>query len=203
MSAWLPDEYKARLDFPLIEYSQGIQLLHEIYHQIATERDHELEGWRQCGHIVQTIEFAGSVMLLDEVPSSEREQLMHLMSAKLIKSKPALKNRWEVWNAGRHALRPISGGTVCKLLGETFMMERSVRGHAFVLESEWMPPGQHHFWGHIITPDGHREELKDGETYQVFVNPFNPDQLFVRDARAAIWASPRLSRSPIATSPKQ
>jgi hypothetical protein len=182
-ASWLPDEYKERLAFPLIEYSQGMQLLREIYHQIATERDHELEGWRQCGHVVQTIEFAGSVMLLDEVPSSEREQLMHLMSAKLIKTKPALKNRWEVWNAGRPALRPISGGTVCKLLGESFMMERAVRGHAFVLESEWMTPGQHHFWGHVVTPEGHREELKDGETYQVFVNPFCPDQLFVRDAR--------------------
>lgn len=180
---WLPAEFWDKMDFPLIEYSQGIKLLGEIYHQIATERDHEAEGWRQCGHIVQSIEFAGTLKLLDEIPAAEKAKLATYIEAGLVKTKPVLKNRWEVWNEGRHALRPISGGTVCKLLGESFMQERKVRSHALVLESEWLPPGQHHFWGHVVTSEGDREELKEGEVYQIFVNPFAPDQLFVRDVR--------------------
>lgn len=180
---WLPAEFRDALEFDLIEYSQGMKLLTEVYHQIATERDHELEGWKQCGHIIQAVEFAGSYKLLTELSESEKVKLPGLIQAGLIETRPVLKSRWEVWNEGRRHLRTISGGTVCKILGETFMQERPVRGHAFQMESEWMTPGQHHFWGHVITPDGKREELKDGETYQVFVNPFRPDQLFIRDSR--------------------
>lgn len=181
---WLPAEFRDRLEFPLMEYSQACTFLGEVYHQIATERDHELEGWLQMGHIVQAIEFAGNTLLLDEIGAAEKEKLIPLMNAGLVKSTPVLKNRWEVWSAGRPHLQPISGGTVCKLLGDVFMLERKVHHHAIVMESEWLPPGQHHFWGYIVTPEGGREELIEGNTYQVFVNPFAPDQLFIRDHKA-------------------
>lgn len=181
---WMPAEYREQLQMDFLEYSQGMRLLAEVYHQIASDRDHKVEGWLQCGHVLQAIEFAGNFMLLHEVPPAERQKVTAYMQAGIISAKPVLKNRWEVWNEGRAHLRPITGGTVCKILGDAFMKERRVRGHAFSLESQWMAPGLHHYWGHVITPDGHREELTEGETYQIFVNPFAPDQLFVRDAKA-------------------
>lgn len=181
---WLPAEFQDRLQFDLIEYSQGIQMLAEAYHQIATDRQHDIEGWKKCGHIIQTIEFAGAVLTLEEVARAEKNQLLALMQAGLVKAKPALKNRWEVWNSGRSILRPISGGTVCKLLGDSFMAERAVRRHSIKIQSEWLPHGEEWFFGHVITPDGQREELTEGETYQVFVNPFAPDQLFIRDHKS-------------------
>lgn len=181
---WMPAELHHHLDHPFLEYSQGMRMLSEVYHQIATERDHAVEGWLQCGHIVQAIDFNGNLMLLDEIPQAEKEKLIPYMNAGLIKAKPVRKSRIEVWQAGCHHLRPITGGTVCKIMGDTFMDERKVRSHAIVLESQWLPPGEHHFWGHIITPDGRREELTEGQTYQTFVNPFRPDQLFIRDAKA-------------------
>lgn len=183
---WLPAEFKELLDFPLIEYGMAQRKLAEIYHQIATERDHELEGWRASNHIMQALEFNGHMMTeadIKALPAAQRDNALMLINAGLVQTKPVLKNRWEVWNEGRQQLIKITGGTVCKILGETFACERTVRSHQIHIQDRLSGPDGLWFWGHIITPAGVREELKDGQKYQCFLNPFFPSELFVRDAK--------------------
>lgn len=181
---WLPAEFKDMLDMPFMEYGQAVRKLHEIYHQIACERDHDIEGWLACGHITQALEFNGVSMTeadIKALPPAQKDSALTLIRAGLLQTRPVKKSRWEVWNEGRRHLVKITGGTVCRLLGEAFMKEPSVRNHQIHIKDRLSGPDGLWFWGHIITPDGRREELKNGEKYQCFLNPFSPNELFVRD----------------------
>jgi len=181
---WLPEQFKEMLDFPVWEIGKAQRKLMEVYHDIACERDHNLEGWRECGHVIQALEFAGRIMTEDDIralPESKKQQALMLIRGGLIETKPVLKSRWEVWNEGRRHLVPIHGGTVCKLLGDEFMQIREVKRHQLVIRSEWMAQDEVAFWGHVITAENTRLELREGGSFQVFVNPFLPEQLFVRD----------------------
>lgn len=185
---WLPAEYKDHLQFPVVELGQFHRLLLEIYHQIACERDHDLEGWQACGHITQVYDVLGVMLTESDIralPPERAARALQCVQAGLVDARPVCKSRWEVWQAGRQHLRPVAGGTVCKILGERFAQERKVRSHQFRIESEWAGSEPLYFWDHVTTPEGRRLDLVDGETYETFLNPFEPGQLFIRNARGA------------------
>lgn len=183
---WLPAEFRDMLDFPLMEITQFRAKLNEVYHYIACERDHDLEGWLECSHVTQAIEFGGHVLTLDDIKgrsASDREKAMAMISAGILQTKPVRMNRAEVWHRGKSALVPIHGGTVCRILGNSFAREAKVQGHEIVVHDAAHSPEPLYYFGSVVTPENVREELREGGSYEVFINPFAPAELFVRDAK--------------------
>ncbi len=183
---WLPAEFRDMLDFPLLEITQFRSKLNEVYHCIAAERDHDLEGWLEASNVTQAIDFGGHVLTLEELrqrPAAEREKALALISAGILQTRPLKMNRAEVWHRGRSVLIPIHGGTVCRILGPSFSREVTVHGHEVILHDAAHSPEPLYYFGSVTTAENVREELKEGGKYEVFINPFAPAELFVRDAK--------------------
>jgi hypothetical protein len=182
----LPADKAALLQFPLLEVNQYMGVLSEIYQFIENDHEHDLEGWEQCGHIMQTVNLLGEWRTQDELlmlPDSQREMALAMIQRGMVPTKPRKMTRAEVWHRGAADLVRIHGGTVCQILGDEFAAERKVQAHQFLFEDKEVGPGQHRFEGIITDNEGRQSFLKDGETYLAFVNPFAPNQLFVKDAK--------------------
>jgi hypothetical protein len=211
--AWLPVEFRDMLDFPLMEITAFQKRMNEVYHYIACERDHDLEGWIEAGNVMQMIEFAGHFMTLEDIkskPPKVQQQALALLSAGLLQAKPVKMTRAEVWQRGKAALIPIHGGTVCRILGPSFAREVRVNGHEIVFECAEYGPEPLAFFGSVLTPDGYHDELTEGNGYEVFVNPFAPHELFVRDAKGRYLGTakrqpraPRLNREAVTSAVRE
>jgi hypothetical protein len=117
------------------------------------------------------------------LPDGQREMALAMIQRGMVQTMPRKMTRAEVWHRGAADLVRIHGGTVCKILGDDFAAERKVQAHQFVFEDKEVGPGQHRFEGIITDNEGRQSFLKDGETYLAFVNPFAPNQLFVKDGK--------------------
>jgi hypothetical protein len=182
----LPLDMVEQLQWPLLEVNQFIPILGRVYQFLENDTEHELEGWAECGHFTQDIHLLGQWHTADELmhlEGPEREMALSLLQSGALQTKPRKLSRREVWDRGAGGLVRIHGGTVCDLLGEDFAQERKVRSHQFCFEDREVGPGEHRFEGIITDIEGRMHALTDGETYQVFINPFAPDQLFVRDGK--------------------
>ena len=72
-----------------LEITSFRKKLDEVYHYIACERDHDLEGWVEAGNVMQMIEFAGNFMTLEDIkskPADVQQQALALLSAGLLQS---------------------------------------------------------------------------------------------------------------------
>lgn len=192
--AWLPVEFREMLEFPLLEINSFRRRLDEIYHQIACERDHDLEGWEECGYIMQMLDIGGHLISVDELKTRSadvQQKALAAMQCGIITPQPVKMNRAEVWHRGCGVLIPIHGGTVCRILGPGFAKEVPVKGHEFCFSDDTVSAEPLYFFGSITTPDGTREELKEGERFEVYVNPFDPSVLFVRNAKGRFLGEAR------------
>jgi hypothetical protein len=182
----LPPSKAALLEFDLLELGQYQRVLSEIYEFMESDTEHRLEGWQQCGHIMQELHLIGEWRSQDDLlklPSGQREMALSMLAAGAVKTRPRLMSRREVWQRGAADLVRIHGGTVCDLLGDDFAAERTVRAHQFIFEDAEVGAGEHRFEGIVTDNEGTERALKDGEKYKAFVNPFAPDQLFVQDVK--------------------
>lgn len=190
----LPASKAALLEFPLLELGQYQSVLSEIYSFMESDHDHDLQGWIECGHIMQEMHLIGEWRSQDEImrlPSGQRETALAMLGAGALQTRPRKMSRREVWQRGAADLITIHGGTVCELLGDDFAAERKVRAHQFIFEDAEVGPGEHRFEGIITDAEGAERALKDGETYKAFVNPFAADQLFVQDAKGRFLGTAR------------
>ena len=135
---------------------------------------------------MQMLDIGGHLISLDEIkqkPADVQQKALVAMQCGLLIPQPVKMNRAEVWHQGCKDLIPIHGGTVCRILGPSFAKEVKVQGHEFCFSDEAVGPEELYYFGSVTTPDGVREELREGERFEVFVNPFDPAVLFVRNAK--------------------
>jgi hypothetical protein len=182
----LPADKAALLQFPLLEIGQYMGVLSDIYRFIENDAEHDLEGWIECGHIMQEIQILGDWRTQDELlmlPDGQRDMALAMIQRGMMPTRPRKMTRAEVWQRGSADLVRIHGGTVCRILGDEFAIERKVQSHQFLFEDREVGPGQHRYEGIITDAEGREMALKDGETYKTTVNPFAANQLFVQDAK--------------------
>lgn len=182
----MPPEIAANLQYPILTDRQLHDVLQHYYAYIENDTDHELEGWEDCGHVVQELELAGRWITQQDLlalPPAQHDMAMLLLSQGHIRTRPRQMSRREAWDRDTTGLIRIPGYGVCAILGDDLSEERKVRESVFEFEDSEVGPGVHTYHCVVETLDGHRLELKEGETYQTFVNPFAIGQLFVRDAR--------------------
>ena len=182
----LPAEKAALIEKPILHLGEWMDLAGHIYAEIARDRDHALEGWIEAGHVMQLIEIGGREIPLCDLSAEQQAALPALLEAGLVSARPARMSRLEAWQRGARDLIKLPGWGVVAIMGDDLAQEAAVRGNQFEIEDKEIDPDRPlRFEPFITTADGQTAQLRDGEKYQVFVNPFAPDTLFVRDARGA------------------
>jgi hypothetical protein len=188
----LPPEQRAKLRMPLLEYhSQFVPLADELTENMNGRTSHVLEGWHKSGLI--TIDYRHderSCQWLTEddflaLPPADQALITDLVHAAPKKfSRVRRLSPREVHKRAANELIRIAPYMVCEMLGEDLARKNPepVRGSYFDFEDCTIDPEPLIYEARIITLDGREQELPSDSKWQVFVNPFDPDQLFVRDA---------------------
>ncbi len=170
-------------------HSQFLPFLMDAYREINERTWHNLEGWHAAGNIridyrttpsadhwLNDAEFAAlpeisQTLLLQAAAADPR----YLQSRKLSPMEVRLRDRGQ--------LTRLPAFVVGEILGEDFARELECRGTYFnAFSDQELSPEPLVFEAFITTPEGRPEKLAD-DKYQVFVNPFDLQQLFVHDAR--------------------
>jgi DNA-binding CsgD family transcriptional regulator len=95
-SAALPEELRRELQYPVIEFTRFQEIAAQIYDQINSRTDHNLEGWAR------------------NYVTDERTGLLRRMSPR------------EVWERGREELVRLTPAAVALILGQDLAVEREV-----------------------------------------------------------------------------
>jgi len=174
------------LDF----HSQFLPLLRDYYEFGLNGRtEHELEGWEALGFLTTEYtaipgsgQFLNSQQFLDLPPQSQA------IIAAASKADPANWTRrrklspLEVWNAGRNDLRRAPAPLICDILGKDLGREVTVKGSYIRFRDQDIAPDEMIYQARAIHLNGAQRELRDGEKFFAFANPFSPDTLFLLDA---------------------
>lgn len=186
----LPRQAALMLQFPLLDYStQFVNLLLEVYDTINRRTDHELEGWAECGH--QVIEYRLSPDVDAWMSNSQFLALPAPVQSAMrgvVTANPAQCSRTrflspqEVWKSGCAELVRLPDPVICELLGPDLATPRRVNAGYFEFEDENLGPGTFRYLSRCTDMAGRVFELRDQEKYEVVVNPFSPDTLYITDA---------------------
>lgn len=182
----LPELMRERLQFPMLEVNQFMPIAIELYRHIENYTDHNLTDWIECGHVVNEFYFDGRWMDQRAVIQAAPE-VQDLFSAMLdsgrIETRSRPMSRREAWDAGAGELVKLPGHGVVAILGGDLAIERKVKDGRFEFTDAEVGPGLHRYDSLAVDPQGRKCELREGEVYQAFVNPFAPETLFVCNAR--------------------
>lgn len=178
-------------------HSQFLPFLMDAYREINERTWHNLEGWHAAGNI--RIEYRTAPSAPQWLTDGEFSELPELSQQLLLQAAQA-DNRYirqrklspaEVRLRDRGQLTRLPAFVVGEILGDDFARELEVRGSYFNDFSDHeLSPEPLRFESVISTPDG-REEILAAGKYQVFVNPFDLEQLFVHDARGLCLGTAR------------
>lgn len=182
--AMLPAEQGANLRFALLELAQFTDKAKELYEAIEHDTEHELSDWAECGHVRQQVLMGEHWVNIDQVAANDEQAdlVMRMIESGALKTRPRRMSRGEVKRAGAAELVRLAGHGVVAILGDDLAVERTIRANRFEFEDAEVGPGVHRFESVCMTPFGERLRLRDGETYETFVNPFAADVMLVRRA---------------------
>ena len=196
-------EKAALIRLPLAEYhGQFLPLLHAVYDLINRRDWHTLEGWSECGHRIVEYRLAP-----DTEAWIKPEDFLQLppVTQQMVGALARTDGRFhrerqlspaEVWGKERAALHRIPAFVVAEILGEDFAKERVCRDCYFTFQDDEVAPEKLMYESRITRPDGGEEELKP-DTYLTFVNPFDPQALFVHDSKGRhLGIARRVARIP-------
>jgi hypothetical protein len=189
----------AKLEFDLLELNEFMHIAGELYTNIEQYTDHELSDWIDCGHVVNEMLIGkhwvdrGALLSMTD---AQRQVVHMLIESGEILTRPRKMSRREVWDMGAADLIKFPAWGVCDILGPDLAVERKVVKNQFEFQDAEVGPGMHRYSGMATDADGHPVALRDGETYQAFVNPFAPDTLFVCNARGGYIGQCRRINAP-------
>ena len=173
-------------------HSQFLPFLMDAYREINDRTWHNLEGWHAAGNVVIDYRLAPSSpqWLTDAEFQAlpEISQQLLLSAANGPGGRDFIRQRklspMEVRLRDRGNLIKLPTYAVGEILGEDFARELECKGSYFNPFSDHeLSPEPLLFSAFVTPPDGSAaHKLADGK-YQVFVNPFDLQQLFVHDAR--------------------
>lgn len=181
-----------RLRLPALDFhSQFIPLINDYYnHGLNARTDHELEAWQELGHLItEYTTMPGSEMWLNHsqflaLPDASRA----IIHANAQHDPCAWTNKRylspnEVWQPARRNLKKLPDYLIADLLTKDLAREEKVKGSHFRFSDTSIAASEVIYEARILTPDHTWRELRGGETYCVFANPFEPRWLFVYDSK--------------------
>lgn len=180
--AWL----EGQLAMPFVPYAAYVRIVGELYDIIGTERDHDLEGWEECGYVTSGFRtsLGGDVFpwsVLDRVSAEEATAIRAMVRLNPTLQVTRRMSRAEAWATAR--LRRLPMEAFCEICGPDLAVERKVRDHAFRFEDGQIQRGRTFSFPAVARDSFGREILlRDGEKYATLHDPFDPEVLYVLDA---------------------
>jgi hypothetical protein len=191
--AQLPDDKKALLMLPALEWGKFTSLMSAVIRIINERTDHALTDFREMGFSCQELWMPGmpaGVALTPEymaaLDDAQRTAIHALSGTTAVRSR--LMKPAEVWEAGRKGMRRLKGWHLPLImrpedalelkLGENFLFDhedREISGNTL-----------HYIGSEAVNERGQRIRLKRGEVYRCYLNPFSPDRLQVCE-RTGEW----------------
>jgi hypothetical protein len=176
----LPPEKAEKLRLGLLTHHEAILKLEPIIELINNRIDHQLEGWRECGHYVtewrqnrQACWQQDTELLAYD--AQEREAIAAVLAHdSALKRERALSPR-EVWDAGKDRLVKLPLVVAALLMDEMPGTEHAVQQGCITIESSEVSPGLPLTFGPMRRDGrGVAEPLRGTDKYMVRLNPLDP-----------------------------
>lgn len=196
------------LRLPTLDFhSQFLPYLNDYYRIGLNGRtDHQLEGWAKLGF--QTTEYtlapgsgqyltSGQYLALPESTQAMLREAARYDAANYTRKRNLSPQ--EVWDSGRKDLRRAPAPLICDILGKDLGREVTVRGSYIRFRDQDISPEEliYQARAHLLT--GAQRELRDGEKFLAFANPFSLSDLFLLDGRDRYYGICRLEQRVTAT----
>ena len=204
----LPPQRAAQLAVGMVEFWQGLDLLSQIDEEIAWRTDHELEGWEACNHVIveyrrdaASQEWLTPEQLL-EMKNGEALAIVQAAHADEACRRPRKLSPREVFARGLGDLVKMPDYVIALLfadreLGDDLRFPKTLTADGdFEIQDRTVEPEEMHFLGTVETPEGGRLLLEAKKEYQVVLNPFDREGLWVfRGDGGFVGTAPRLRRA--------
>jgi hypothetical protein len=198
LSPWAAQQLK----FPLLEYwTQFLPTLSETIKLINERRNHQLEGWYELGFLTDQYRFhRGSEEWLTqeqflELPDATRAYLADAIKQDHALHRPRKLSPAEVFARRRGGVCRASTAMIAEILYIDLACERKAKAGYFEFDDQEISPERLRYHSRVCTPDGRHEELT-GDKYDVVVNPFQPQLLWIYSAKGAfLGTAPRAEKS--------
>lgn len=189
--AVLPPEKIQMLRWPVMHYQQYCGIVDAIYRWIDGRIEHELEGWEKAGLVTSEFRLALDdkrwlpAAMLDAVPADRRRAIDAIAAqpghARIRRLSPA-----EVFHGGCKDLVKLPIAILPDIIGRDLAQPRKVNDKGMIaFEDHELDTEPFLFLARARTGNGHDLLLRDGETYETFINPFDRTHLIVCDGKGA------------------
>lgn len=210
----LQPEFAAMLKLPTLEYhTQLVPAVNHVLDQINKRTEHTIEGWEKCGWLLRhyrmtpdSLEWKNDAELL-ALPAPVRAAYLHMAELDARCFQPRKLSPHEVFTMRHRAaqqageLVEVPPFVIAEILYDDLAQPKKVGSSEpgmFTITDSTIAPGEMLFESRITTPEGREEELRDGETYEVVLNPFDTRHLYVFSATRArgsfLGLAPRYDR---------
>lgn len=184
----LPPEKAELIKFNLLSYWEAVPALEAVTEAINCRTNHNLQGWRKCGHYIPVFRLAEHLpwmpaALLTQLPEAEREQIrLNLLANPKLSGEQPLSPR-HVYNAGRAKLKRFTPAQTALFLTGVEGEERPVTNGLLEVNCAEVDPDEPLRFGPVIRDcDGREEVLRHEDKYLVRVNPLRPETAFLYHA---------------------
>lgn len=184
-AAWYLNEFQS----PVLSYYAYAQWVDDYYKIIHAFSDHELEGWERSGLMISGFRSSlapTSFFQYSELASLPQDEAIAIRA--ILASNPQLNVsrrmcRAEVWNSGRRGLKRLPAEVFPMIVGKDLAVERKVADGAIRFENAEVARDFRFCYPAIGTDvRGLEIRLRDGESYNTVLNPFDTSKLFILDA---------------------
>lgn len=184
----LPEHVVAKLKYPALEYhSEFLPVLHATLETINCRTDHQNEGWEALGYLIR--EYRLTLGSNDWTPEPELAPALVPAMRQMIIAEPSLMrvrrlSPREVFERNRHEIQRVPASVIADILYQDLAHARQCKDGYFEVKDQEISPEPIFYHSRVITADGSQIELRDRETYEIIVNPFDPSQAWVYSGRA-------------------
>lgn len=188
-SRLLTPERRDLIKFQMLQYEQAVPMLLAVAELINTRRDHNIQGWRKCGHYLPGFRVAPNRPLLDarliaQLPPAYQEELRIRLAANPDLVGEIAMNPREVFNAGAGALRKFTPSQRALFLAEGPGEEVTVKQGRLAYNCPEVDPDEELSYGPTFRNlRGSEIVLANGEKYLVRVNHFAHRTAWLYDAQ--------------------
>lgn len=181
---------------PLLPHDMFYLVCRDLYEVINARTDHALEGWRECGHVINEYRLTSSDELWtpeSALASGDKDNqalaltaLHHIISADPRRQRERNLSPLEVWDAGKPCLAKLPLDLYALLLGPEGTKDRRVnRGYIHINDTD-ISPDTLIYSANMYGVDGVQRQLTHGERYGTIINPYALNELLIIDARGGI-----------------
>lgn len=181
------------LRLPTMEYySEYLPLLRTVYDRIDERTWHSLEGWRECGFM--STQYRVSLthdqwMTREEylaLPAPAQVAVREVVNANPTEyQRPCSFSPRQVFRQGLRTLVPAPVSLIAEIVYQDLARPEKVKDNSFLIRDDAISPDEVRYESRIVTLDKREIELRDRETYDAVVNPFDPSVLWVYTAKGA------------------